>query len=224
MPAAPFEAVILDCDSTLSSIEGVDELARRRGVGTEIARLTDQAMQGSVPLESVYARRLEIIRPDRDLVAWLGGRYVETLVPGAAALVEALHAHGKDVHIVSGGILQAVAVLAAALGIERARVHAVELRFGADGGFAGYATDSPLARAGGKRIVADEIARGRRLAAVGDGVTDLEMQEAGAVLFGFGGVAVRGIVRERADVWIGDASLESLLPHLLTAAERDRPV
>jgi phosphoserine phosphatase len=220
MSDPPFEAVLLDCDSTLSSIEGVDELARRRGVGTEIAALTEGAMQGRVPLESVYAQRLEIIRPDRDLVSWLGRRYVETLVPGAGQLVRELHARGKEVHIVSGGILQAVRVLAAALGVPEPNVHAVELRFTADGSFAGFAGDSPLARSGGKSMVARRIARGRRVAAVGDGVTDLEMQEAGAVLIGFGGITVREAVRERADFWIEDESLASVLPRLLTERER----
>jgi phosphoserine phosphatase len=220
MPRLPFEAVILDCDSTLCRIEGVDELARRRGVGDEIAELTQQAMQGRVPLESVYARRLDIIRPDRNLVAWLGDRYAETLVPGAKEVVRELHALGKDVHVVSGGILQAVRVLAEVLRVPDSNVHAVELRFDADGNFAGFAEDSPLARSGGKGVVARRIARGRRLAAVGDGVTDLEMQEAGAVLIGFGGIVTREAVRERADVWIEDASLASILPHLLTEQER----
>lgn len=223
MPDVPFEAIILDCDSTLSSIEGVDELARRRGVGERIAALTEQAMQGRVPLQSVYAKRLEIIRPDRDLVRWLGDRYVETLVPGADELVRTLLERGKEVHVVSGGILQAVVTLAAHLRIPHANVHAVELHFGADGGFAGYAEDSPLARSGGKGTVARRIARGRRLAAVGDGVTDLEMQDAGAMLIGFGGVAVREAVRNRADVWIEESSLAALVPHLLTEAERTRP-
>lgn len=220
MPDAPFEAIILDCDSTLSSIEGVDELARCRGVGAEIAALTEQAMQGRVPLEAVYAQRLELIRPDRDLVQWLGDRYVETLVPGAEELVRVLRERGKDVHVVSGGILQAVLVLASRLRIPPANVHAVELRFGEDGRFAGYAQESPLARTGGKGTIARSIARGRRLAAVGDGVTDLEMQAAGAVLIGFGGVAVREAVRKRADVWVEEPSLAALLPHLLTGSER----
>jgi phosphoserine phosphatase len=223
MPDVPFEAVILDCDSTLSSIEGVDELARRRGVGPEIAALTEQAMQGRVPLEDVYGKRLELIRPDRDLVRWLGDRYVETLVPGADELVRVLRDRGKDVHVVSGGILQAVLVLATRLHIPPANVHAVELRFGDGGRFAGYARESPLARAGGKGTIARGIARGRRFAAVGDGVTDLEMQEAGATLIGFGGVAVREAVRERADVWVGESSLATLLPHLLTERERRPP-
>jgi phosphoserine phosphatase len=223
MPDVPFEAIILDCDSTLSSIEGVDELARRRGVGPEITALTEQAMQGRVPLEAVYAKRLELIRPDRDLVRWLGDRYVQTLVPGADELVRVLLERGKEVHVVSGGILQAVAMLAASLRIPHANVHAVELRFDADGSFAGYAQDSPLARSGGKRTVAEKIARGRRVAAVGDGVTDLEMQEAGAMLIGFGGVAVREAVRDCADVWIEESSLAALVPYLLTEPERMRP-
>ena len=49
-----YPLVVFDCDSTLSTIEGVDELALRAGVGDEVARLTTAAMAGEVPLDQVY--------------------------------------------------------------------------------------------------------------------------------------------------------------------------
>lgn len=222
MPEQPFSTVFIDCDSTLSQIEGVDELARRRGVGTEVAALTEAAMQGRVPLESVYARRLELIRPDRALVDWLGRRYLETMVAGAAELVDALHALGKEVHLVSGGLLQAIEPLADVLQLRAGRLHAVAVRFDAAGAYQGFDSDSPLCRAGGKAAVVRRVAAGRRAAAIGDGVTDLEMQEAGAMLIGFGGVAEREAVRARADAWLAAAPLTAALPYLLTAAEQQR--
>ena len=56
-----FQRVIFDCDSTLSTIEGIDELATLKGQTDHIAELTRQAMDGLVPLEEVYAARLELL-------------------------------------------------------------------------------------------------------------------------------------------------------------------
>jgi phosphoserine phosphatase len=207
--------VVFDCDSTLTRIEGVDELARRLGAGREIAALTAAAMEGHVALEDVYARRLERLRPDQASVQWLGDRYIEEQVAGARETILALHAAGFEVRIVSGGFRPAVEKLAAALGIPAAQVHAVGLQFAPDGSYVGYEVSSPLARAGGKRAVCAELGAGyTRLIAIGDGVTDLEMQEAGAEFIGFGGVVAREAVRSRAARFVDAADLRAILPLL----------
>ena len=86
---ARFGSVIFDCDSTLSALEGIDELAGERRA--EIQALTDAAMRGEVPLEAVYGRRLEIVQPTREQVQELGRRYIQALVPGTRDLLRALH-------------------------------------------------------------------------------------------------------------------------------------
>ncbi len=111
----PFDAVCFDCDSTLSRIEGIDELAHRAGLKSYIARLTAAAMDGTLTLDAVYAKRLSLVRPDRAAPAWLGERYVEEIVSGAKVTVEVVHRLGKAVYIVSGGLLPAIAQLAQAL-------------------------------------------------------------------------------------------------------------
>ena len=58
-----FASVVFDCDSTLVAVEGIDELSGP--YRDRITALTDAAMDGSVPLEEVYGRRLEIIQPTR---------------------------------------------------------------------------------------------------------------------------------------------------------------
>ena len=60
-----FQRVIFDCDMTLVAVEGIDELARLKGQAEYIADLTRQAMDGKIPLEEVYAKRLELLRPTR---------------------------------------------------------------------------------------------------------------------------------------------------------------
>ncbi|RMG45838.1 MAG: haloacid dehalogenase [Acidobacteria bacterium] len=216
----PFETVVFDCDSTLVAIEGIDELARRRGI--DIADDTRAAMEGRLPLEAVYRRRLERVRPSREDMDWLARRYVESLVPGAVETVLALAVLGKKVHIVSGGLEPAVRAVAERLGIDRSRVHAVAVRFGAGGEYAGYDTASPLARSGGKREVCAGIVAsdGGPAALVGDGLTDVEAGEAGLFVVGFGGVVARPEVRRRADAWCPGPGLVPVLDHLLAPDER----
>ena len=55
-PWLGYDEVFLDCDSTLTATEGIDELARLKGMEEAIERLTRRAMEGEVPLEEVYAQ------------------------------------------------------------------------------------------------------------------------------------------------------------------------
>lgn len=209
--AGRIEVVVFDCDSTLSSIEGIDELARRAGAGDLIAALTNDAMDGRVPMEDVYGRRLDLVRPGAADLAWLGERYVATLVEGARETVAALAAEGREVHVVSGGVRQPVAHVAGALGLPDARVHAVAVLLDEHGRYAGWDQAAPTARSGGKAEVVGRIAAGRPAVMVGDGVTDLEARAAGARVVGYGGVAVRPKVRDGADAWLNGPSLLPLL-------------
>ena len=92
-------------------------------------------MTGAVPLETVYAKRLDLVRPDRVALAW---RCADGVISGAAETVATLRQHGKAVYMVTSGLLQAVAKFAGALGIAPAQVYAVEallMGFGAYQGF-----------------------------------------------------------------------------------------
>ena len=88
--APPFGTVVFDCDSTLSAIEGIDELASEEAAA--VAALTRQAMDGEVPLDEVYGRRLEMIRPDRAALDRVAARYIEELVPVIKEVFQALRA------------------------------------------------------------------------------------------------------------------------------------
>src|SRR5205085_4145782 len=101
----PCRLVFFDVDSTLVTIEGIDILA---GGNPEIARLTEAAMNGEVPLDEVYARRLEIIRPTRAAVEALARTYVTSLVDGAEEVIAALQRSGHVIHLVTAGIEQAI--------------------------------------------------------------------------------------------------------------------
>ncbi|MCF7965420.1 MAG: HAD-IB family phosphatase [Methylobacter tundripaludum] len=211
-----FDVICFDCDSTLSKIEGIDELAGRVGLGEEMSRLTDAAMNGEVLLEAVYEQRLSLIRPDRDSIDWLADLYIEQIVDGVKEVFETLTAPGREVHIVSGGIRQAILPLARYLSLPETQVHAVDIYFNEDGSYRDYDRDSPLARSGGKAEICKRLLKAQgSLVMVGDGKTDMEARQAGAVVIGFGGVADRPVVREQADFYSAEPSLVSILSYIL---------
>src|SRR5205823_5222451 len=67
-----FRRVVFDCDSTLTRIEGIDELAAMNDVPHEVAGMTRRAMDGEIPFEEVFARRLELIKPTRKQLSGIG--------------------------------------------------------------------------------------------------------------------------------------------------------
>jgi len=194
-----YRFVFFDVDSTLVTIEGIDVLA---GGNPEIAKLTEAAMNGEVPLDEVYARRLEIIRPTRTAVDALAQRYLDSLVDGAEETLAELRNRGAVIHLVTAGIEQAVMPLAAKLGVRN--VHAVRLFFDDDGNYRDFDRRSFLTRSGGKELVIRDIRARSKGAAVmiGDGASDLEARPAVDCFIGFGGVHVRAVVKDNADVFI----------------------
>lgn len=211
-----FDRVCFDFDSTLTRIEGIDELAGRVGLGERMAGLTNAAMNGELPLEAVYGQRLDMIKPDREAIDWLARLYRQQMVEGTEAVFAALLRQRKSVHIISGGIRQAIEPMARLLNLPVDHVHAVDVFFNEDGSYRDYDRHSALAKAGGKAEVCRSLSHPEQtLAMVGDGKTDLEAKQAGACFIGFGGVVERAVVREQADIFITGASLLPVLDYLL---------
>lgn len=175
-----FNTVILDVDSTLCGVEGIDWLARRRGaaVANRVARLTREAMEGDVDLDAVYGNRLALVAPVRDDLTALGEEYVRCVSSGAIAAVRTMQRRGVIVHLISGGLLPAVARLADEIPIAHENVHAVGIYFAEDGSYAGYESDSPLTRQRGKCELIAGLALARPVLLVGDGMTDAEAMPA----------------------------------------------
>lgn len=214
--ASPLKLLIIDCDSTLSAIEGIDELGRLRGaaVFARVEAMTHEAMDGRIAVEAVFGERLRIIQPRRADVAEIGRRYIETVEPTAIAALAAARAAGWTPMILSGGFRPAIRPLADFLGIER--VEAVDLFFDAAGNYAGFDQAYPTTRSGGKperiRELRAEL-RPERVVMVGDGVSDLETAPEVDLFVGFGRYLTRAKVKAGAAAFVGSlAEVPALLP------------
>lgn len=209
-----YSTVVLDVDSTISGIEGIDWLAKRRGdlVAHKVASLTDDAMRGKVPLERVYAARLAAIRPRRDEVDALARAYVDAIAPEAVETIHRLRTAGVHVLLMSAGLRHALYRLALHLDIDLTDLHAVDIRFDAIGAYSGFDDASPLATSAGKRALLERLPLTRPTLMVGDGSTDLATRPAVDAFAAFTGFVRREPVVQQADVVVDSfARLGSLV-------------
>jgi phosphoserine phosphatase len=201
-----FNSVILDVDSTLSGIEGIDWLAARRGADTEaaVASLTDQAMQGAIPLESVYGERLRMVRPTANEIAELASAYIQEIAPYAKEAIAEMTAKKVNLFLVSGGLREAILPLAAEAGVKEENVHAVSILFDSNGEYNGFEEQSALTRQNGKRKVVKQLELKGPTLVVGDGMTDCEIRPAVDGFAAYTGFVRRAPVIKQADYVVED--------------------
>lgn len=210
--------LFVDCDSTLSAIEGIDELARLSDpmIFAEVVALTHAAMNGDVPLHEVFYKRMEIIRPDKSMADEVAKLYIEHIVPGAREFIEMAQSKGWLPVILSGGFEPLIRPLADLLGIRH--VEAVPLYTNEFGAYAGYSTDYPTTRNLGKNEIINEWKRATlpaRVIMIGDGISDLETLPDVDLMVGFGGVVARERVLRGADIWLDNYTKTCELSDLL---------
>lgn len=215
----PFSHVVFDVDGTLS-IEGLDVLAKAKGMGEQVRAITEGGMNGG-NFHGSLTRRLDMLAPTRKEMEWLAEQYIEGVVWGARETIYRLHELGKDVRMVSGGFTDAIVPLALELGIVPDRVHANTMWF-ESGHFCGFDPDNELAYTGGKPRLLRRLGLEGAIVNIGDGSTDAEIRTEGVserfILYG-GMSGVREGLRAAADVVVEDGDLRTILPHILTSQE-----
>jgi phosphoserine phosphatase len=196
-----FNSIILDVDSTLSDVEGIDWLAAQRGAEIETwsAGLTERAMQGEIPIEAVYGERMRIVKPTLPEIRELGKVYIERMAARAAETIAELRAKEVEVVMVSGGLREAILPLARELGVGEENVYAVSVFFDEDGAYAGFDDASLLTRQSGKRTIVGQMHLKGPILAVGDGMTDCEIKSVVQGFAAFTGFTRREAVIEQAD-------------------------
>lgn len=205
-PRPRFASVVLDVDSTLAGIEGIDRLAAMRGpdVAARVAGLTERAMRGEIPLESVYGERIALIRPTWDEIDALARQYLAAIAPGAAESLAALRGACVQIALVSGGLREAILPLARRLYVPDQCVYAVAISFDERGEFEAVDASSPLTTQAGKAAIVRQLALSGPVLAVGDGATDLAMKPAVDAFAAF-----TGFVRREAVVGAADFEVDS---------------
>jgi phosphoserine phosphatase len=125
----PYKHVFFDCDSTLTTVEGIDVLAETAGKKWRVEVLTNAAMDGKLDLEDVYAKRLQAVRPTHEQIQQIRAVYKRNIVADAQAVIAALHFLGHHVYIISGGLAEPVQQFGLFLGVPKQNIRAVNVAY-----------------------------------------------------------------------------------------------
>lgn len=186
-----FGIVTLDMDSTLIELECIDDIAWQYGVGEEVARMTEIAMQGHMPFAEYLRERVKLFKGHP-------AHYVEVtashakLMPGATELINFAKEHGLKTYILSGGFDTIAKVVCEELGMTGYLCNRLIEK---DGVLTGETTGpggGEILDADGKRRALDMLCmlyglHHSQAIAGGDGANDLEMIKTAGLGFAYHG-------------------------------------
>ena len=171
--------LVADMDSTMITVECIDELADYAGIKPQIAAVTEAAMRGELDFEAALDARVALLKGlDEAVIARCLAERV-TIMPGAKTLIRTMKARGAATILVSGGFTRFAEPVAAEIGFDRAIANVLEV---ADGKLTGTVAKpivgsdtklQTLRKAGAER----DLSPGMTMA-VGDGANDLAMIKA----------------------------------------------
>jgi phosphoserine phosphatase len=173
--------ICFDMDSTLIQTECIDELAKRAGVGEQVAAITASAMRGEIDFKESFTRRVALLKGlDATVMQDIARNLPET--EGVGKLMKVLKAAGYKIAILSGGFTYFAEFMQKKYGVDY--VYANELEIGDDGKLTGrYIGDivDGARKADLLKLIAQvEHINLAQTIAVGDGANDLPMiSEAG---------------------------------------------
>lgn len=216
----PVDAVIFDCDGTLSTIEGIDELAHRNGVYEEVKKLTAEAMGKTGMNPVLYRKRLDLVKPTLNEVLALGQTYLEHQVADIVSVIRILKKLNKKVYIISAGLLPAVKIFGEILGVAEKNIFAVDIKFDSEGNYSNFDETSPLAYRDGKHDIVSELKKQHpRIVLIGDGLNDYAAYDVVTRFIGYGGAYYRQNIADLCQFYITTLSMAPVIPLAITQNE-----
>ena len=178
--------IIADMDSTMITVECIDELADYAGLKPEIAAITERAMRGELDFRAALIERVGLLAgmPEATLVECRMERV--RLTRGARTLVQTMKAHGAHSVLVSGGFMPFAGPVGEAIGFDRVVANELEI---SDGKLTGKVSEPIVDSAAKLETLKSEAAKhGLPLAdtlAVGDGANDIPMMTSAGLGLGY---------------------------------------
>ena len=200
--------LVADMDSTMITVECIDELADYAGIKPEIAAITERAMRGELDFEQSLRARVALLEGLEESVFDEVYDAIE-LAPGARTLVRTLRRLGYRFAIVSGGFTQITDRLAEDLGIHRSRANRLEVVDGRlTGRIVGDVVDRAAKATALREFAADLGVEDASVIAIGDGANDLDMLAAAGLGIAFN---AKPVVREQAQTAVNVPYMDAVL-------------
>jgi phosphoserine phosphatase len=207
--------VVMDMDSTLISIECIDEIADMQGLKPQVAAITESAMRGEIEFGESLRRRVALLEGlDESALQRVYDERLQ-LNPGAQTLLAALQKRGIKTLLVSGGFTFFTERLKRRVGLDYAHANELEI---VEGKLTGRVLGDVLDAQGKadwlNRIRTELGLSSEQVVAIGDGANDLKMMATAGI-----GIAyhAKPVVRAQATYAISHSGLDGAL-NLLSGA------
>ncbi|MBE0626570.1 MAG: phosphoserine phosphatase SerB [Burkholderiales bacterium] len=206
---ADMRLLAIDMDSTLITIECIDEVADLAGVKAEVSAITAAAMSGELDYAQSLRRRVALLRGlDQGALARVFDERLR-LSPGAQTMLDAMRGAGVKTLLVSGGFSYFTERLKAGLGLDYSTSNVFEFEQGRlSGRLIGSIVDAE-GKAAKLRALRDELGIERSaIIAIGDGANDLAMMAEAGVSIAY---RAKQVVRSKADYALDHTGLDGVL-------------
>jgi phosphoserine phosphatase len=206
---ADLKLVAMDMDSTLITIECIDEIGDFCGKKAEIAAITEQAMRGELDYPASLRKRVSLLEglPVASLEAVYRDRL--KLTQGAERLIEACKRNGVKLLLVSGGFTFFTDRLKARLGLDCTISNTLEVRGGQlTGRLLGDIVDADAKARKFVSVMKELGAVREQTVAIGDGANDLKMMKEAGLSVAF---RAKPVVRAQADCALTWSGLDGVL-------------
>ena len=206
---ADVRLVAMDMDSTLITIECIDEIADMQGLKPQVSEITEAAMRGELDFSESLRRRVALLA-GLDAGA-LQRVYDERLriSPGGEAMLKAVQAAGIKTLLVSGGFTFFTERLGARLGLDYTHANVLEIADGKlTGRVVGGIVDAEEKKHTVERVCAELGISPSQAVVMGDGANDLSMMGIAGLSVAF---RAKPVVRAQADVALNFSGLDGLL-------------
>ena len=189
-----FRLLVMDMDSTLITIETIDELADLVGLKPQVAAITEQAMRGEIEYNESLQRRVALLKGlDESALRRVYDERLK-LSPGAEVLLAAAKKHGIKTLLVSGGFTHVTTLLQPRLGLDYTHANTLAVAAGKlTGGIVGRIVNADAKRDELLRVSALLGIGREQIIGMGDGANDLKfMAECGVSIAYHAKPVVRG--------------------------------
>ncbi|MEW5943550.1 MAG: phosphoserine phosphatase SerB [Pseudomonadota bacterium] len=204
-----FGLVVMDMDSTLITIECIDEIADMQGLKPQVAAITESAMRGEIEFAESLTRRVALLEGlDQSALQRVYDERLQ-LSPGAEPFIAALRQRGIKTLLVSGGFTYFTDRVKDRLGLDYAASNTLDI---VDGKLTGKVLGN-IVDAQGKadwlnRIRTELGLKKEQVIAIGDGANDLKMMAEAGVSIAY---HAKPVVREKARYALNYVGLDGVL-------------
>ena len=207
-----FGLLVMDMDSTLISIECIDEIADMQGLKPQVSAITEAAMRGEIDFAESLRRRVSLLEGlDQSALQRVYDERLQ-LSPGAETLLAAARAAGIRTLLVSGGFTFFTERLKPRLGLDYTAANTLDVAGGKlTGRVLGDIVDAQGKADWLNRVRAELDLSREQVIAMGDGANDLKMMAEAGVSIAY---RAKPVVREKASYALNQVGLDGVIPLL----------